>query len=107
MSKVEEELAALPAMTTSELCQRYEELFGRPVRTRHKAYLVRKIAWRIQALAAGDLSDRARRRAEELANDADVRLMPPRPPRHSANTGDGRVSTACSRATERTSQRHK
>src|SRR5437764_10241482 len=78
MTNVEDELDALPAMTTTELCRRYEELFGQPVRTRHKTYLVRKIAWRIQALAEGDLSERARRRAEELANDADVRLMPPR-----------------------------
>src|SRR3954452_1626154 len=89
LMSVEDELAALPAMTTTELCQRYQELFGQPVRTRHKAYLVRKIAWRIQALAEGDLSERARRRAEELANDADVRLMPPRRPRHS----DGTVGT--------------
>ena len=80
MTSVEDELAALPAMTTTELCRRYEELFGQPVRTRHKTYLVRKIAWRIQALAEGGLSERARRRAEELANDADVRLMPPRRP---------------------------
>jgi hypothetical protein len=29
-------------------------------------------------LAEGDLSERARRRAAELANDADVRLYPPR-----------------------------
>ena len=32
----------------------------------------------LRALAEGDLSERARRRAVELANDADVRLMPPR-----------------------------
>ena len=41
-------------------------------------HLIRKIAWRMQALAEGDLSERARRRAEELANDADVRVMPPK-----------------------------
>jgi hypothetical protein len=76
---VTEELEALPQMTTPELCARYADLFGQPVRTRHKAYLVRKIAWRIQALAEGDLSQRARARAAELANDADVRLMPPKP----------------------------
>lgn len=29
-------------------------------------------------IAEGDLSERARRRAMELANDADVRLMPPK-----------------------------
>jgi hypothetical protein len=79
MTEVEEKLDALPQMTTGELCQRYQELFGQSVRTRHKQYLVRKIAWRIQALAEGDLSERARKRAAELANDADVRLMPPKP----------------------------
>jgi len=73
-----EELAALEEMSTSELVERYAELFGEPTRTRHKAYLIRKIAWRIQALAEGDLSERARRRAEELANDADVRVTPPK-----------------------------
>lgn len=77
-TNVEEELAALAGMSTNELCERYRQLFGQPVRTRHKQYLVRKIAWRIQALAEGDLSERARRRAAELANDADVRLMAPR-----------------------------
>jgi hypothetical protein len=35
-------------------------------------HLIRKIAWRMQALAEGDLSERARRRAAELANAADV-----------------------------------
>src|SRR3954452_1859713 len=92
LMSVEDELAALPAMTTTELCQRYQELFGQPVRTRHKAYLVRKIAWRIQALAEGDLSERARRRAAELANDADVRLMPPRPKTPALRAQDSAVA---------------
>ena len=35
-------------------------------------------AWRIQALAEGDLSERARRRAEFLARDADLRTTAPR-----------------------------
>jgi len=35
-------------------------------------------AWRLQSLAEGNLSERARRRAEELANDADIRMTPPR-----------------------------
>ena len=68
----------LQDMTTGELAERYEELHGRPCRTRHRAYLIRKVAWRIQALAEGDLSERARRRAEELADDAEVRVMAPR-----------------------------
>ena len=89
------QLAALEQMTTGELCGRYLELFRQPVRTRHKAYLIRKIAWRIQALAEGGLSERARRRAEELANDADVRLMPPRnAPLATGSPGSRRVAVA-------------
>jgi Protein of unknown function (DUF2924) len=79
MSTETEELQVLEQLTTNELSARYLQLFGQPVRTRHKAYLVRKIAWRMQSLAQGDLSERARRRAAELANDADARVMPPRP----------------------------
>jgi len=75
---IKAELAALERMTTGELAERCAELTGQPVRTRHRAYLIRKVAWRLQANAEGDLSERARRRAMELANDADVRLMPPR-----------------------------
>ena len=72
------EIDALHHMTTGELAERYEQLHGQPVRTRHRAYLIRKIAWRIQANAEGDLSERARKRAAELANDADVRVMVPK-----------------------------
>src|SRR5687768_3243187 len=89
MTDVEDELAALAALTTNELCEQYWQLFGQPVRTRHKAYLVRKIAWRLQALAEGDLSERARRRAAELADDADVRLMPPKARAGPALAGSG------------------
>ena len=35
--------------------------------------------WRLQTRAEGDLSERARRQAAELADDADLRLSPPRP----------------------------
>src|SRR5262249_24928360 len=38
----------------------------------------RRLGWRLQMLAEGGLSERARRRAAELADDAEVRLMPPR-----------------------------
>jgi Protein of unknown function (DUF2924) len=65
-------------MPTGQLCERYTELFGEPTRTRHRMYLLRKIAWKIQALVEGDLSERARRRAEELAQGTELRVMPPR-----------------------------
>src|SRR5262249_50773998 len=73
-----QQLAALARMTVSELRARYAQVFGEATAARHKTWLIRRIAWRPQALAEGDLSERARRRAAELANDADLRLLPPR-----------------------------
>ncbi|MCL2646852.1 MAG: DUF2924 domain-containing protein [Phycisphaerales bacterium] len=78
MLDVGNQIAALDRMTTGELVGCYKELHGQPCRTRHRAYLLRKIAWRIQANAEGGLTERARKRAEELANDADVRVMAPK-----------------------------
>jgi hypothetical protein len=74
---IAKEVAALRRMTTGQLRQRYAEAFGEATNANNKAWLIRRIAWRLQALAEGDLSDRAKRRAAELANDADLRLSPP------------------------------
>lgn len=52
---------------------------GEPTNANNKSWLVKRIAWRLQALAEGDLSERARQRAEELARDADLRVLPPKP----------------------------
>ena len=78
MNDIEKEVAALHKMTSGQLRERYTELFGEKARSRHKTYLIRRLAWRIQALAEGGLSERARRRAEELADETDVRVTPPR-----------------------------
>jgi hypothetical protein len=73
-----QQLAALQRQTVAALRQRYAELFGEPTRAGNRAWLIKRIAWRLQALAEGDLSQRARQRASELACDADLRLGPPR-----------------------------
>ena len=72
---LEEQLAALKRVEGRELQARYVELFGERAPTHHRVWLVKRIAWRLQALAEGDLSERAKRRAAELANDADLRLV--------------------------------
>ena len=72
------EVAALKRMALAQLRGRYAEVTGEETRCRHKDSLVRRIAWRLQVTEAGDLSERARRRAKELAQGADVRLTPPR-----------------------------
>ena len=73
------EVAALQRLTVKQLRQKYAEVFGEVTNGHNKVWLVRRIAWRLQALAEGDLSDRARRRAGELACDADLRMNPPVP----------------------------
>jgi len=71
------EIERLERMHIQELRERYREVFGEDSRTTHKRHLVRRIAWRLQVLAQGDLSERARRRALEIANAADLKTQVP------------------------------
>ena len=71
------EVAALPRMAIQDLRTRYAEVFGEGTRSGNRAWLIKRLAWRLQALAEGDLSERARRRATELAQDADLRTTAP------------------------------
>jgi hypothetical protein len=71
------ELAALQRLSVKELRDRYAEAFGEGTNANNRAWLIKRIARRLQALAEGDFSERARRRAAELACDADLRLSPP------------------------------
>lgn len=75
-----QQVQALSRMTVGELRERYIDVFGEETRSYHKDFLRKRIAWRIQAMAEGDLSERAKRRAEEIANDADLRVRTPRDP---------------------------
>ncbi len=72
------DVAAMRQLTVGELRAIFMQEFGEPHRTRHKEHLVRRIAWHLQAQREGDLSERARHRAAELAREADLRLSPPR-----------------------------
>ena len=76
---VDKLVAELAVMTVADLKERYAEVFGEPARSSHKRFLIKRITWRTQALAEGGLSERARKRAMELADDTDLRLTPPRP----------------------------
>jgi hypothetical protein len=77
VADVARQLAALPSMTVAELTVRYRDVFGEPTRSRNKDYLRKKVAWRIQELAEGGLSDAAKAKIEELASDAPVRWQKP------------------------------
>ena len=75
---VETALKALKKMTIGQLRERYGEVFGEPTRSFNRQHLIKRIIWRLQAIREGGLSERARKRAMELANDADLRISAPK-----------------------------
>ena len=84
---LQRELCNLELMKAVQLKKRYQQLFGEPCHSCNKTYLVRRIAWRLQANAEGGLSERARRRIEDLADDAEIRLTPPKNTKAKVSTG--------------------
>ncbi len=70
------EVMALQEMTVNELRVRYLDLFGEETKARNKTWLFRACAWRIQELAYGGLSERAKQRAKEIVRESDVRPRP-------------------------------
>lgn len=83
-STIERDLAALECLTARELREMYERIFSEAARSNNRRWLLRRIAWRMQLLAEGDLAqrtaDRARDKAATLARDADLRVRPPSGP---------------------------
>jgi hypothetical protein len=71
------EIDGLRQQSVGQLRVKYQEVFGQESRSNHKQFLVRRIAWRLQANAEGDLSERARQRALTLAEEADLRIRAP------------------------------
>ena len=57
------EIETLRNASFASLRDRYLELFLEEPGTRHREQLFRRIAWRLQALAEGGLSERALKRA--------------------------------------------
>src|SRR4051812_33291564 len=95
---IEQTVEALRRMAPAQLRVKYQELFGEPTRTGNGEFLFKRCAWRVQSLAEGTLSERARRRAEELAKTTDVRTTLPRPPK-AATDASGRIVTRPARET--------
>ena len=72
------EIEDLRRLSMRALRAKYQELFGVATRSSNRQFLLRRVAWRLQVRAEGDLTERARRRAAELADDADIRLRAPK-----------------------------
>ena len=75
---LQKEIERLRQSKVKELQERYRDLFGEDSRSSNRAHLFRRVAWRLQASGAGELSERAQQRALELADDAELRRRAPR-----------------------------
>jgi Protein of unknown function (DUF2924) len=64
---IEKEIESVRKLKTRALKARDRELFGEESPSSNQLHLFRRIAWRLQAEAEGQLSERARQRAGELA----------------------------------------
>ena len=63
-NSIPELIAELRAMPVAELVVRYEELHGRPPRTKNRTWLWRRCAWKVQEQRFGGLSEVARRKLD-------------------------------------------
>lgn len=75
---IDKELKILHRMPPKRLREKYLDVFGEETRTGNKDFLIKRIAWRMQANREGGLSERAMHRAAELANDSDLRIRAPK-----------------------------
>ena len=69
---ITDEIQELRAMPVPELVARYEAVYGKPPRTKHREHLWRRIAWKIQEQRYGGLSQTARRKLDELIAEIDL-----------------------------------
>ncbi len=73
------ELQRIQRLSVRELQAEWSRFYdGETCRSRNKTYLVKRLCWRVQELAHGGLSDRAKARIDELAPAAFARARTPR-----------------------------
>ncbi len=78
MTSMLSQIKALQAMTVGQLRDEWLRLYGEPTRSRNRDFLWRRLAWRLQELALGGLSDTAKSKIIELAHARFVRSQVPK-----------------------------
>jgi len=78
-ARLRKEIERLREMTVAALQMKHSKLFGAPCRSNRTCFLRRRVAWGLQALAMGGLSDVAEERLEQLGEHALARLRAARP----------------------------
>lgn len=74
MKAIADEILELRALPTPELVERYTAAFGCAPRVRHREWLWKRVAWRLQEERLGGLSSVAKHRLEELIEAIDLPL---------------------------------
>src|ERR1700692_2434730 len=74
---VQKQIETLRRASIAQIRVTYREVFQEEPRSQHREHLFRRLAWRLQALSEGGLSEAARTRPDEIANAADLRVLPP------------------------------
>jgi hypothetical protein len=87
-TSVLKEVAALPGLSIGDLKTKWQELFDSDPPPYNKAFLIRRLAYRLQELTHGGLSEITKERLKNLASEEGD------PPRQQAKTfqGDGPVT---------------
>jgi Protein of unknown function (DUF2924) len=99
LGSLPQRIAALASMTMRELRETWAEVFGYASASHNHAYMRKKISWRLQEIAEGGLSERARERIAELAPSAPIHhrplsVLPPAPAKRLAPPRDPRLPAA-------------
>ena len=103
MASIADEVNELAGLGTRDLRIKYARLFNEHPSSHNRDWLIKRLAWRIQARALGDLTDRARNKALQLADPADLRVRMPMHPellptiQPEKNTRDKRLPPAGSK----------
>ncbi len=76
------QVSALPKLEYEELREMWDSMFDKPPQSTNRTYMIRRMAYRIQELAFGGLSEEARKRMHELKRRSDTfakktRVLPP------------------------------
>jgi hypothetical protein len=69
-SKTLRQIAELETLAVPELKARWRKLFGTDPPTHQRRFLIKRLAYRVQELTYGGLSDEARQRAAEIIKEA-------------------------------------
>jgi hypothetical protein len=81
MTTISQQLLELQNLSAAQLAQRYAELHGKPPRVRNRAFLLRRVGWKLQEREFGGLPERAKVRLDDLIAQIDLPLRDPAPPR--------------------------